>query len=104
MGAILSWRSNLHTLPCTLRRTAARHSVRCSRRRRRSATPRVDAPWRIIVYFDEVLPGNIMNHKGAREMWACYWSFVNFGSAALAHEDVQVHDRIVTQRKSQTCL
>lgn len=58
------------------------------------APPSADAPWRLILYFDEVLPGNIMNHKGARKIWACYWSFVNFGGAALAHEDDQASPRL----------
>ena len=55
--------------------------------------PSVERPWRLILYADEVLPGNIMNHRGARKMWAIYWSFLNFGGAALAHEDVQARAR-----------
>ena len=45
-------------------------------------------PWNMILYIDEILPGNQLAYKSARKMWCCYWSVLEFGSAALAHEEL----------------
>ncbi len=45
-------------------------------------------PLEIILYMDEILPGNQLAYKSARKFWACYWSLLNFGSAALADEEI----------------
>lgn len=47
-------------------------------------------PWHIIVYCDEVLPGNQLAYKSARKAWAIYWSILEWGSAALSDEDTCV--------------
>ena len=47
-------------------------------------------PWRIIIYTDEVLPGNQLAYKSARKAWAIYWSILEWGSAALSDEDTCV--------------
>ena len=47
----------------------------------------VDAPWRLVMYADEILPGNQLAYKNARKMWAIYWTILNLGSAALSDED-----------------
>ena len=41
----------------------------------------------LILYADEVTPGNNLAHKHARKTWAWYWSVQEFGPAALASED-----------------
>ena len=41
----------------------------------------------VILYADEVTPGNNLAHKHARKTWAWYWSVQEFGPAALASED-----------------
>ena len=51
-----------------------------------TAPPSIERPWRIMLYMDEILPGNQLAHKHARKLWTCYWSFIEFGGAALAHE------------------
>jgi hypothetical protein len=49
--------------------------------------PTFAKPWRIIIYSDEITPGNAMKPHNSRMLQAVYWSFVEFGAAALAHED-----------------
>lgn len=44
-------------------------------------------PWRLILYADEILPGNQLAYKSARKMWCVYWSVLDWGAAALANED-----------------
>lgn len=56
--------SRLHTKPCT-----------------------VEKPWHIILYSDEVTPGNVHAPLNKRKFQAVYWSFLEFGSAALSHEE-----------------
>jgi hypothetical protein len=56
---------------------------------RRLATampPSIHAPWSIIFYTDEVLPGNQLAYRSSRKMWAVYWSVLEFGSAVLSDE------------------
>jgi hypothetical protein len=55
--------------------TAARHP------------PRIDAPWHLIVYSDEVTPGNQLKSENRRQLQSIYYSFAEFGPAALCHED-----------------
>lgn len=51
--------------------------------------PSLANPWRIVLYMDEVLPGNQLAYSHERKMWAVYWSVLEFGSAALSDEDLQ---------------
>ena len=44
-------------------------------------------PWHIVLYADEVLPGNQLAHKAARKTWCWYWTIIEFGPAALSDED-----------------
>ena len=50
------------------------------------APPSPAAPWTFILYADEISPGNQLAHKSKRKVWGFYWSLLEFGSAALAHE------------------
>ena len=52
-----------------------------------SNLPTVDAPWRLVLYADEILPGNQLAYKNARKMWGMYWSILTWGSAVLSDED-----------------
>ena len=47
----------------------------------------LDHKWRLILYSDEVSPGNQLAYVHARKTWSVYWSFLEFG-AALSCEDV----------------
>ena len=38
-----------------------------------------DAPWRIAIYSDEVVPGNQLGLLNARKVWVMYWSFLEYG-------------------------
>ena len=56
-------------------------------RRVHDATPStIQDPWKLVMYCDEVLPGNQLAYRTERKFWAFYWSLLNFGSAALADE------------------
>lgn len=57
-------------------------------RRVAAATPPTpELPWRMVLYTDEILPGNQLGYKSARKMWAVYWSILDWGSAALSDEE-----------------
>lgn len=43
-------------------------------------------PWSLVLYTDEILPGNQLAYKGARKMWGWYWNILQFGSASLSDE------------------
>ena len=47
---------------------------------------RQPGPLHVVLYADEVSPGNQLAHKQARKTWAWYWSVLEFGPAALASE------------------
>ena len=49
--------------------------------------PSAVRPWGVVIYSDEVTPGNAMKIFNERMTQSIYWSFVNFGSAALSKED-----------------
>jgi hypothetical protein len=58
--------------------------------------PSVASPWSIVIYADEVLPGNQLAYKSARKVWAFYWTILELGSAAHSDEvppplDVHLH-------------
>ena len=46
-----------------------------------------DNPWHIVLYSDEVTPGNTHAPQNNRKFQAVYWSFLEFGPAALSHEE-----------------
>jgi len=46
-----------------------------------------ERPWGLILYSDEVSPGNQLAHHNARKSWAIYWSLLQLGLAALSDED-----------------
>ena len=46
------------------------------------------APWRVIIYQDGVDPGDGLAVNHSRKSCVFYWSFVEFGMHALAHEEV----------------
>lgn len=45
-------------------------------------------PWRLVLYSDEVVPGNQLSHDNKRKVWVVYFSFLEFGTAALSREDM----------------
>ena len=49
--------------------------------------PTVEQPWRIIIYSDEVTPGNPLSTANRRKFQAVYWSFLELGSNALSREE-----------------
>ena len=44
-------------------------------------------PWNIVFYTDEVGPGNQLAYRNRRKFHACYWTVLEFGSAALSNEE-----------------
>lgn len=49
--------------------------------------PTLTNPWHIVIYADEILPGNQLAYKHNRKFWGVYWSILEFGAAALSDED-----------------
>ena len=47
-----------------------------------------EKPWNWILYADEVHPGDQLGGKKLRKFHAIYFSFTEFGLAALSHEDM----------------
>ena len=43
-------------------------------------------PWKVILYSDEVTPGNVLRHDNTRKLQALYWTFKELGPAANAAE------------------
>ena len=53
------------------------------------APPSRESPWRVVIYMDEVHPGNQLAYSHRRKLWATYWSFMESGPAVLSHEEPQ---------------
>ncbi len=58
--------------------------------------PSFDAPWRMIVYSDEVVPGNQLSFHNLRKAWVIYYSFVEFGMSVLSMEDAWICLTVIT--------
>ena len=48
------------------------------------------APWRIVLYADEVTPGAVLKAVDTRKCWAWYFAFLEFGSQHIAREELWV--------------
>ena len=46
-----------------------------------------ERPWRLIVYCDEVVPGNALSHDNKRKFWILYFSFLELGPVTLQMEE-----------------
>ena len=44
-------------------------------------------PWSVVLYSDEVTPGNPLAINNPRKFQSIYWSFLEFGASALSHEE-----------------
>ena len=44
-------------------------------------------PWNLIIYSDEVTPGNVLSTSNKRKFQAVYFSWLELGQAALSHEE-----------------
>jgi len=49
--------------------------------------PSPEKPWNLVIYTDEVTPGNPMATLNKRKFHAFYWSFLEFGVLALSREE-----------------
>ena len=49
--------------------------------------PSPEKPWRLVIYTDEVTPGNPMATFNKRKFQTFYWSFLEFGVLALSREE-----------------
>ena len=49
--------------------------------------PSIDNPWQLVLYSDEVTPGNPLSTANKRKFHAIYWSFLEFGMHALCREE-----------------
>ena len=53
----------------------------------RDNPPTAARPWRILLYTDEITPGNQVGYHNKRKVHALYWSLNAFGVYELQHED-----------------
>eukprot|EP00439_Symbiodinium_sp_Y106_P026231 s4431_g3.t1 len=56
-------------------------------RKHQSNPSSVDKPWSLLLYCDELVPGNVLA-RAERKLWAIYGTFHELGQEALSHEDV----------------
>ena len=49
--------------------------------------PSPEEPWNLVLYSDEVTPGNPLATLNHRKFQAIYWSFLEFGANALCREE-----------------
>ena len=56
----------------------------------RKHPPSVDNPWHIVLYSDEVTPGNNLSYDNRRKNWVLYYSFLEFGSAILSRDEAWI--------------
>ena len=64
-----------------------------------AAPPSFQSPWHLIVYCDEVAPGNQLRHQNNRKLQTIYWSFRELGQRALSCENCWF---VLTALKSST--
>ena len=77
-----------HPLACLTHALEASTSFRKFFRQRladRPATP--ENPWTIVIYSDEVTPGNVLALANDRKFQAVYWTFLELGTNALSREE-----------------
>ena len=53
----------------------------------REQPPSPESPWSLILYSDEVTPGNPLSNANKRRFHAIYWSFAEFGPNAVSREE-----------------
>ena len=46
-----------------------------------------ETPWRLVLYSDEVTPGNVLNPNNERKFQAVYFTFLELGTHALSREE-----------------
>ena len=56
--------------------------------------PSLARPCNIVLYVDEVTPGNQLAYKNSRKFWAIYWSVLEWGPSILCDEDKRQIDNI----------
>jgi hypothetical protein len=75
--------------PVALLAHMAEHCVEFSHylhQRLKEAPPTPQSRWNIVVYSDEVTPGNQLKHDNKRKVQAVYWSFAELGAQWLSSE------------------
>ena len=61
-------------------------------------------PWRIMVYFDEVTPGNQLSSANRRKSQCVYWTIAEFGDSVLADEEAWFTCLVATSTKVKKVL
>ena len=49
--------------------------------------PTPEAPWNIVIYSDEITPGNVVAPLNRRKFQSIYWTILELGIEALSHEE-----------------
>lgn len=69
--------------------------------RKHPCTP--DKPWRLALYTDEVVPGNVISHDNRRKEWVGYSSFLEFGQLRLSMEEAWLPTLVQRTSKVEQC-
>lgn len=56
--------------------------------------PTLMDPWHLILYSDEILPGNQLAYTHERKFWGMYWSILEFGAQILSEEEQWKYHRL----------
>ena len=63
------------------------HFKQYLRKRLREVPSSFERPWKLVIYSDEVTPGNPLATNNKRKFQAIYWSFMELGITALSREE-----------------
>ena len=77
--------THLHVLWVAARDCCQFSSFLLARLQDHPSTP--DNPWTLLIYSDEVTPGNPLATMNNRKFHAVYWSFLELGRNALSNEE-----------------
>ena len=58
--------------------------------------PSLSNPWSLILYADEITPGNQLGYKNQRKFWAIYSSVLEWGPQVLSDEDWAKHSHVAS--------
>jgi hypothetical protein len=75
--------------PCAVLSHAASNCLpfgRCLKQLMYTTPSTPSKPWRLVIYSDEISPGNQLKHDNKRKVQAIYWSLMEFGPSLLSSE------------------
>ena len=65
--------------------------------------PTPDYPWQLVMYSDEIIPGNRLGHQNERKSWNVYWSLLELGIEYLCDENAWFLELCVRSSNVNLC-